>query len=441
MNYEEALEYLYSFANTEKMKAGAFAAGHFQLERIERILEALGNPQQAYPSVLIAGTKGKGSTAVMTEAVLRQAGYRTGLYTQPHLHTFRERIKVVGKLIDKDRLAAITTRISRLVEHGDWSGLTTYELATALAFQYFKEEQIEIAVLEVGLGGRLDSTNVVTPLVSVITSISLDHVAILGGTVAEIASEKAGIIKPGGTILTVPQTPEAQQVIEQAAHNAGARLFTVGKDVLISQPAEQLPNPRGAYGQWLAVSFAPDFPRAGAGPETVDIWIPLLGAHQQINAATALGVIRLIGPCGFAVSGEAIRKGLASVEWPARLEIVSENPRIVVDGAHNADSARKLAAALRNELGYRRLILIVGTSSDKDIPGIMEALVPQAALTIVTKSNHPRAAATETLAAEASKHSTNVTQAGDPSQALELAREAAGPGDLVCATGSLFLAA
>jgi len=444
MKYSEALRYLYSFTDYEK-KTGYSAAESFDLRRPRELLALLGDPQGRFPSILVAGTKGKGSTSAMVASILRAAGLHVGFYSQPHLHTFRERIRVDDWLIGPQELADVVEAVAPAVEElmgrrPDLGFPTTYEVATAAAMHYFASRSLDLVVLEVGLGGRLDATNVVEPLISVITPISLDHVQILGNTIAEIAREKAGIIKEGGLVVAADQTAEALDVIRGVAAARSARLLVAslhlvdGGEELTVAPLEGRARAHPRRERTRVVLRGPS-------GRAYRVELPLLGAHQLSNAATAIAVVEELGRKGFPVDEGAVERGLAQVRWPGRLEILSREPLVVADGAHNVDSAGKLAAALRESFAYRRLILVLATSADKDVRGIAAALCPAASAVIATRSRHPRAADPARLMEAAREFSPHVEVAPDLQSALALAMALADPADLICVTGSLFIVA
>jgi len=440
MTYREALNYIYSFTNFEVTPAGDYSSKTFDLTRIERLLAALDNPHGQFQSVHIAGTKGKGSTAAMMERVLRAAKHRTGLYTSPHLHTFRERIRVDGEMISRDDVVAGVEKLKPLA--AEISGLTAFEIMTALAFDYFRGRGVEIAVLEVGLGGRLDSTNVVTPLISVITSISFDHTAILGTTLAQIAREKAGIIKPGVPIITSPQNDEALSVIQDIAQEENAPLVEISPDLEFQvADADFQIAPAAQDLEKQAFTLTRQAEIFDLSLFTLDLQIGLLGKHQLVNAATALAALMVLRDQGVLVPDEAIRDGLANVEWHGRFEILSRDPCIIVDGAHNADSAHQLVATLHDMFPRARLHFIFGASGDKDIAGMLAELFPAAESLVLTRSHNPRAADPARLAELASKHKTETSVAPDLAAALRDARQHASQGDVICVTGSLFVVA
>ena len=459
LTYKDALDYIYSFTDYEKESSYLYGPERFDLARVEKLLAWLDNPHQHFQSIHIAGTKGKGSVAAMSESILRTAGYRTGLYTSPHLHTFRERIQANGRLIPEEAVASLTERLQPLVSRIE--GITTFEIITALGFLYFVGEGVEFAVLEVGMGGRLDATNVVNPLVAAITSLSYDHTHILGETLPLIAREKAGIIKDKALVVSAPQAPEAMAVIEEVCRERDAELTVVGRDWTWEAGEANL------EGQWFQVSgFRPQV----AGRR---FWIPLLGRHQLDNATVVVAVMEKLQQRGVNVPEASVGEGLRRVRWPGRLEILGRKPFVVVDCAHNADSAGKLKAALEELFAHRHLILIFGASADKDIEGMMRELFPLAHQVIVTQAGHPRAADAGALQekalvlgrqdfgeasassdfgelrlrrAQSSRRAVEplgrtVMTSDSVAGALSLALETADSHDLICVTGSVFVVA
>jgi len=423
--YRDALNYLYSFTDYEKRGFAAYAPEFYNLDRMRHFLALLGDPQQAFPSLHIAGTKGKGSTAALAESILRAAGLKTGLYTSPHLHSFRERIQAGGALIPEADVVRLVESTRSLVRQVD--DITTFEIMTGLAFAWFAEQRVEWAVLEVGLGGRLDATNVVLPRAAVITAISLDHVAVLGNTLARIASEKAGIVKPGVPVVSAPQPADALAVIEEVCREQGAPLSLVGRDWTWQPGAFDL------EGQHLTVRH-----EAGVAPTLEDAWMPLLGEHQLVNAATAVAAT---WEAGLRLAPEDLRRGLAAIQWPGRLEILSRDPLLIADSAHNGDSARKLMAALERHCPGRRLILVLGGSADHATPELFRALLPSASRAIATRSRHPRAAAPAWFQERAEEMGFEMEVGDSIPDALEMALQGAGPQDIICCTGSVFVAA
>lgn len=427
LTYKEALDYIYSFTDYEKKSSFRYAPDTFDLARVEELLALLGNPHQQFDSIHIAGTKGKGSVAAMSESILRAAGYRTGLYTSPHLHTFRERIQVDGQLIPKEAVASLTEQVQPLVSQ--IRGLTTFEIITVLGFLYFAQQGVDLAILEVGMGGRLDATNIVNPLVAIITSLSYDHTHILGETLSQIAREKAGIIKDHALVITAPQASEAMAVIEEVCREKQAELTVIGRDWTWEAGEVNL------EGQWFRVA------NHGSRITNHDLWIPLLGKHQLVNATVVIAAIEKLRRQGINIPEASVREGLRRVRWPGRLEILGRKPFVVVDCAHNADSAAKLKAALKELFTYRHLTLIFGASSDKDIEGMMRELFPLADQVIVTQARHPRAMESAALQESALLLGRKVRASDSVAGALNLALETADPQDLICATGSIFVVA
>mgnify|MGYP003681904216 CR=1 FL=1 len=386
MNYTETIAYLYSLVDYEKTRIERYTPETLDLSRVERLLAAVGNPHTRFPVVHIAGTKGKGSTAAMSEACLRAAGYRTGFYTSPHMHTFRERIQVDRRKIAREEVVALVEEVRPLIERTP--GVTYFEAITAIGFLHFARSKVEVAVVEVGLGGRLDATNVLTPDVSVITSLSLDHTYLLGNTLAEIAREKAGIIKPGIPAVSAPQRAEAIKVLEAVSQERGSSLTEVGRDW------DYDPGSADLDGQ----AFTARRITGGSSELDGEYWIPLLGRHQLENATNAIAALDIMHQRGFRVPIKAVREGLRSVYWPGRLEILSREPLVVVDGAHNSYSAQVLRRALEEWFPDQRWMLVFGASADKDVAGMLKVLLPISEYTIVTRSDHPRAASPVELA-------------------------------------------
>lgn len=423
-DYQGALYYVLSFADYERWPGFAYSS-RFDLRRMEELVNRLGQPHLKAKTIHIAGSKGKGSTAAMIASALYASGYKTGLYTSPHLHTLRERICIDGQPVSEQEFATLVAELKPEVEavnrEGAYGELTTFEILTALAFLYFQRSGVQFQVLEAGLGGRLDATNVVQPEICVITSISLDHTAVLGDSIAQIAWEKAGIIKPGTVVVSSPQRPQAAKVIQDACLEKGAKLIKIGEQVTWQKRDGDL------SGQSLMVK--------GKGA-SYELTIPLLGDHQLENAATAIASLEELG-----MPKEGIISGLAHVHWPGRLEILNDSPMLVIDSAHNADSAKRLRQSLEQLFRWERSILIIGSSWDKDMSGVIAELVPLFDIVIVTRSQHPRAAEPSVLAEELVRYGVRPLVTENVAQALSEALRKARKGDLICAAGSLFLAA
>lgn len=439
--YRQTLDYLYSFVDHSLTRSFRYAPEKFDLARMYALMAALGNPQQSYPIIHIAGTKGKGSVSALCASALKAAGYRTGLYTSPHLHDYAERILVDGEAIAHEELVELVEEIKPKVEA--IPELTTFEITTALAMLYFARRGAEAVVLEVGLGGRLDATNIVQPRVAVITSISYDHTFVLGRTLAEIAGEKAGIIKPGVPVVVAPQSDEARETLEMIAQERSSPLTLIGRDYFYASLSHSLEK------QDLLVWPAGAQPAIDACVESGDynscnsfrLSTPLLGAHQIENAATAYAALDLFRMSGVPVSAEAICQGFEQVAWPGRFEILQQDPPVVVDSAHNRDSALRLRLALDDYFPQKEILLVFGASEDKDIQGMFHELMPRVRQVIATRSFHPRAIEPETLVRIAHQFARPCKIVPDVADALEEALHLSGKDTLVLVAGSLFVAA
>jgi dihydrofolate synthase/folylpolyglutamate synthase len=434
-SYQATLDYLYTFVDYSLVRNFRNSPETFDLGRMRNLVEALGNPQDKYPIIHVAGTKGKGSVSALCASALQVAGYQVGLYTSPHLDDFAERIQLNGQPIPHAELV-------RLVEENRLTlqsipRLTFFEITTALAFLYFAKQKATAAVIEVGLGGRLDATNICLPRVAVITSLSYDHMALLGNTLKEIAGEKAGIIKEGVPVVLAPQQEEARQVVEQVAKERGCTLTQVGRDYQFAALNHSLES------QTLQIW-------QGASPEELraaELVIPLLGAHQVENAATAYAALQVMRQQGVPISEKQIRVGFKKTIWYGRFEVLRQAPPVVVDCAHNRDSAEKLRDTVDEYFPGKPVVLVFGASEDKDIEGMLDELLPRVWQVILVKSFHPRAADPEKLAAL-------VQQAGKPvriipevteafAEALQISesQESDAGAALVLVTGSIFVAA
>lgn len=438
-SYQQAIDYLYSFINFEHKSLDRYQASKIDVERPRRLLTMLGTPHSRYPSIHIAGTKGKGSVAAMCAACLQAAGLRVGLYTSPHLREFRERIRVItpddydGR-IPEEAFVYQMDRVRRFVDQEP--GITWFEIVTAIAFSHFAEFAVDVAVIEVGLGGRLDATNVVTPEVSVITSLSLDHTQLLGDALAQIAYEKGGIIKPGVPVVVAEQQDEALITLEEIAADRSAPLTIVGRDWRYRTFRE---SHQSGVRQGLIVESgaAPSFI-----PEGSEFVVGLSGEHQLLNAAVALAALENARAPFPGLDLAALQTGLATVQWDGRLQVLQaapDKPTVLVDCAHNDDSAARLVAALKSDFAYRRLFMIFGAPEDKNIAGMLARLLPLADEVIMTTANHPRSATPEQLAQMAVPHGKIATITHSVPEALATALAAAAPGDLVVATGSIIV--
>jgi folylpolyglutamate synthase/dihydropteroate synthase len=547
--YQSNLDYLYSFVDYSLTRNLKYSPEKFNLDRMKTLVEWMGNPHLEYPIIHVAGTKGKGSTAAMIASILMAADYRTGFYVSPHLQDFAERIQVNNMPIPHGALNQLVENIKPVVEK--IGKLTTFEITTALAFEAFRKQHVDVAVVEVGLGGRLDSTNIVNPVLSVITSLSMDHMNVLGDTLEKIAAEKAGIIKPGVPVVSAPQKPNALAVLETVAAEMHARLSLVGRDL------EARLEKHSLDGQWFEVRIPPtplqeggqkktmrDLQEeghtgtvanlheevkkdtfvyhlegeqtetsitlheggqkvtigshqeggqiqkivdvqeggntgidanlqeglqkeisvnhmeeghkdsAGAGQlnerkdyssegyaEGMDYFIPLLGRHQVDNASTAISAVLQLRRKGFEISDKAIQEGLAKVFWPCRFEVLQRDPPMVIDSAHNRDSARKLHQAMEDYFPGKPVTLIFGASEDKDLSGMFAELLPSCSRLILTKSTHPRAASLDTLIKSASAYPCAMISAESIEVALDFCMDPGESDGVILAAGSLFVAA
>ncbi len=425
--YDAALDYLYSFVDFSMQKADTYSPARFKLERMEKLNASMGLPTAKYPSIHVAGTKGKGSVCILCANALQEAGYKVGLYTSPHLDDYAERIQIDGQFIPHAGLVEMVEHIKPYV--AAIPELTTFEITTALAFWYFQQQQVDVAVIEVGLGGRLDATNVVRPIVSVITSISYDHTHLLGNTLSQIAGEKAGIIKPGIPAVSSPQVDEAGQVIEQVAHARSAPFTLVGRDIMYECMAHSL------EGQTIRVW------KEGDHNEPLTLSIPFLGAHQAANAATAYTALEIFNRSGLKVDREAIQRGFPRAFWPGRFEIIQKSQPVVLDCAHNRDSALKLRQTLEEYFPGRQATMVFGASEDKDIAGMLAELMPLVKQLVTVKSFHPRAIDPDKLVQMAGPYGRPIHCVEHVPEAMETALQEVDPDGLVLVTGSIFVVA
>jgi dihydrofolate synthase/folylpolyglutamate synthase len=446
LDYQNAVDYLYGYVNFEHKRLNQYAPENITLERPAELLDLLGNPHRTFRSIHIAGTKGKGSVAAMCASSLRAAGLKAGLYTSPHLQDFRDRIRILRPSDGDGRISQ--ANVVQLVETlkpaaAQVPGVTWYELVTAIAFLHFADQRVDVAVVEVGLGGRLDATNLLNPMVSLITSLSLDHTYLLGHTLAEIAAEKGGIIKPGIPAITAPQEPEAMERLVEIAAARAAPLTVIGREWDFQPHRSKLTaeQPVERWKQQLTVTKSP----AGAiVPQGSIFTLALDGRHQLVNAAVALAALDTVKDQVPELSLAAITTGMANVNWPGRLQILTHGggrPTVLVDCAHNVDSAEKLAYALKNDYLYDRLWLIIGATTDKDVTGILRALMPLTGRVILTASTHPRATTPAELIQLATNLGYEAQASAGVAEAFKKTWQAAGAADLICLTGSIFVVA
>ncbi|MBL8100423.1 MAG: bifunctional folylpolyglutamate synthase/dihydrofolate synthase [Anaerolineales bacterium] len=420
--YNQALDYLYSFVDYSLKHSSELAKADFNLDRMIALMESMGNPQKKYPIIHVAGTKGKGSVSALCASALKAAGYKTGLYTSPHLLDFVERIQIDGEPISHAQLVELIEEIKPHVAKTE--KITTFEITTALAFLAFAKYNVTAAVFEVGLGGRLDATNIVTPNVSVITSLSYDHTAVLGNTLALIAGEKAGIIKNNIPVVSSPQKDEALEVLLRVANLTNSEFTLVGKDITYELIESNIKGQRMTVdgGQW-----------------TVELQIPLLGHHQIENAATAYMALK---KSGIKISDEQIQTGFANVKWRARFEIARLNPTVIFDSAHNHDSFLRLDETLQEYFPNQKVYLIFGASEDKNILDMFSALKSRLEKIIVTKADHPRALNVEKIVSLADQLEIKSEAVFPVKEALKRALELSSKdGSIVLSAGSMFVTA
>jgi dihydrofolate synthase/folylpolyglutamate synthase len=410
--YQQSLDYLYGLE-----KFGMI----FNLTQVERILNAIGDPHKEIQTIHIGGTNGKGSTAAMMGSILQKEGYRVGLYTSPHLIRFTERIKVNGKEIEEEEVAALAGWMRKEIEaSGILPPFTFFDFTTAMALHYFKQKLVDLAILEVGLGGRLDSTNVVDPLIAIITNIAKDHEEYLGKSILKIAQEKAGIIKKGRPLITAATQPLVLRLFSKVCQGKESPYFRVGKEFRYVRAEDG------------------DFDYEGLNRKLWGIHLNLKGFHQVINATTALGAMEVLEDLGYRVSTHAMIDGLKEVDWPGRLEIVSSSPRVILDGAHNPAGALVLKESLEKEFQYQNLILLIGIMKDKDIPSMLHLLAPLAHHIIFTKPHTDRAAAPSLLKKALGQNGRKAEIAEDLREAIERGLSLTQEEDLLCITGSLY---
>lgn len=419
--YQESLQYLVNLTTF---------GFNFGLERIQELLKRLENPESGLRVVHVGGTNGKGSTVAMIARILREAGHKVGVFTSPHLHDYRERMTINGQMIPKEKIIQEITRVRPHLEEmvaGGFEHPTEFEVSTALALLYFADENVDFALIEVGLGGAIDSTNVVTPLISVLTNVGMDHMDYLGPDVISIAKVKAGIIKPNSMVVTASEDPDVISILREQASAMGVPLWLVGEDVRFES-------------KWSG-ELEQEFDLIGLHANYSKLRLRLMGYHQVINAATAVTVCELLSSeYGATIPREAIYAGLRDVEWLGRLELLSLKPKILLDAAHNVDGAQALVKAL--PLYVRdRLILCLGMLADKEREKVITMLAPLADEIIITRPNSPRAGDWKALGSLAEQYGRPVVCIETPEEAVNYALKRLGENDMLCVTGSIYMLA
>ena len=422
MTYAQALDYIDGLITAGGQPRRPYH--EVKLSRMRALLDRLGGPEAGLRTVLIAGTKGKGSTAAMLVGILAAAGLRVGLAVKPHLVDYRERIQIGGRMVTRPELIRLVEAIRPAVEAGradPWGPPTYVEATVAMALLGFRRARVDAAVIEVGIGGRLDATNTTDPAVSVITPISYDHMELLGHTLTEIAGEKAGIVRPGRPLVSAPQMAEAQVVVEDAAREANAPLVLVSREITCEVAASSLDGVRAQI-------------RGRRGD--YDVAIPMLGRHQAVNAAVAAAAAEEL--LGHALTPDAVRAGIAGVRWPARIELVARRPYTIIDVGHNPASMAALCDTLRELLGGRRLVVAFGMLATKDYHAVTALLAPLAAAVVTTTPHNPHALPAADLAAEVRPYTPRVEAIENRRAAVARARALTGPDDVLVVTGSFY---
>lgn len=428
--FPNAIRFLYDRADIERMRSVSVDARTFKLERMEELLAHLGDPHRSLRAVHVAGTVGKGSTVAMIASMLRACGYAVGEYTSPHMVDVRERLQINGQLIGKTDFAELTRRVALVTEKLDFVP-TFFELTTAMAFTWFAEEAVDIAVIETGLGGRLDCTNVIMPEASVITTIDFDHMHILGKTLGAIAGEKAGIMKRGVPAFTVEQPPEVEQVLRSKAAELGATLKVINQDIEFSYRFGTSPD-KGPGSQVCLFTETSRFEH---------VPVPLPGEHQAFNCGLALAVVDLLRGAGYSLPEAKVHAGLAATTIPGRMELIWNQPRILVDGAHNAAAVATLVRSVGAHVPYDSMVVVFGCCEDKDVYAMLEKVALGGDKVIFTRAKGvPRAADPQDLQQKFAERCGKMSQvAVDIGEALNLASRAVGRDDLICVTGSFYL--
>ncbi len=430
--YDQAIRYLFERTDYERQEKLRYNITTFDLSRMERLLKGLGNPHKKIITAHIAGTKGKGSTATMLARMIEANGYSVGLYTSPHVTSLHERIVVNDKMISRRDMLSLINRVYAIIEKMSKKddAPTFFEIMTAMAFMHFVDKKVDIAIIETGLGGRLDSTNVIEPSVIGITHISIDHQNLLGDNLGAIAGEKAGVLKKGIPAITVPQEPDAMRVLQKHASTMRAPLSVTGRDIDFSYRFESS-REHGPHNRICVTTPNSKFEH---------LRVPLPGEHQAINCGLALAMLDTLKTQGYDIDDEKAIRGLNNVFMPGRMEIISDDPRILVDTAHNGVSIRALIQAIGQHVPYDSMIIIFGCNSDKDIKGMLYQLQFGADKVIFTRSSSPKAVFPEDLAEMYIEMCEKMCQtAMSLREAVKIAKSALTKEDLICITGSFYL--
>lgn len=462
MTYPEAVAYLESLVDFERLGFRRHFADTVSLDSIRALLDLLGNPQHGLPCVHIAGTKGKGSTAAILQSILLEAGLTVGLFSSPHLVSFRERIRIGREMVSEADIAwaveQVQPAIERMRAEGKLNPSTFFEAYTAMAYLLFRRHGVDLAIMETGLGGRLDATNTCEPVACAITTLGMDHTEILGDTIGEITREKAGILKPGVPAVYAPQEPAAEAVLREVGEGVGAPLRQTAEvtAVLGGPHTPEVPSTGGVSGPPVAQSPGPETGGEAAGVrplhgqpvqqvaarlgrDTLTLELALFGEHQRTNLAVALGLVEILREQGYAIADEAVVAGARNVHWPGRLQIVSERPTVLLDVAHNEAAAQALAAALPQMVQCERLIAVLGLSAEKDAAAFCRVLAPLVDVAILTQARISRALPVDDLAHLSRGLWRHYEVKPDVRQALARAREMAGDRDCILVTGSFYV--
>lgn len=443
-SYEQAVEFLFSRVNYERLSGMQYTGDDFKLDRMRELLRRLGDPHETIPAVHIAGTKGKGSTAALTAQILSTAGIRAALFTSPHISAFEERMAVAGVNPARHELVELVRQLADVVTDLDKTpgqmSPTYFEIATALAWLYFCERRAEIAVLEVGMGGRLDATNLCRPAVSIITSISRDHTRQLGSRLDQIAREKAGIIKSMVPVVSGVTSDPARAVIVEVCQSRSSPLFELGRDFSYRYHAATVGH-AAMVGQ--SETAGPTVDIETPGKQWRNLTLPLVGEHQARNLALAAAAVQRLQEQGWKIPDDSIGAGLAQLRWPGRIEVLSRQPTVIVDAAHNWEAVAALLRTLDESFPARRRVLVFAATRDKDVLGMLRQLLSRFDTVIVTCfQNNPRHVPVEALVSMVRGLTDQpVHAAADAAAAWKLARRFASADDLICITGSFFIAA